>query len=148
MAATGHQGDVTDRDLSGIQPETWLGAGVCCLQGGPRAEELPTCDGSAPGIRRPGASSWLGHRVTLAKSLPLGLHVTTHRTFRMDVPSSNVLGKTQGMIQSSAGPEGNLRGAPDGERAQPSRELSPEPLCETRPHIPWLCCALFPAPSL
>lgn len=54
------------------------GAGVCCLQGGPRAEELPTRYGSAPGIRRPAASSWLGHRVTLAKSLPLGLHVTTH----------------------------------------------------------------------
>lgn len=100
MAATGHQGDVTDRDLSGIQPDTWLGAGACCLQGGPRAEELPTRDGSAPGIRRPGASSRPGHRLTLAESPSLGLHVTTQATFRTDAPSSEALGKTEGIIEA------------------------------------------------
>ena len=44
-----------------------------------------------------------------------GLHVTTHGMFRMDVPSSEVLGKTQGMIQSSAGPKGTSEEPADGE---------------------------------
>lgn len=55
---------------------------------------LPTCDGSAPGIRRPGLrpSSVTVYFMITA----LGLHVTTHGMFRMDVPSSEFLERHKG----------------------------------------------------
>lgn len=54
-------------------------------------------------------SSWLSHCVTVAKSLPLGL-ITPDKMSMVDIPSSDILGKTWQTTQSSIESDAKLRG--------------------------------------